>query len=113
MTTRGDIFLANFDTVLGSEQGGTRPCVIISNNVGNQFSPCVTVALITSKVESKPNLPTHLELNAGNFGLAKKSIVLCEQIRTIDKMRLIQKLGSLDFLTLSALNWTLTQALAL
>jgi len=90
---RGDIFYADMIGAIGSEQSGLRPCVIISNNIGNTHSPCVIVALVTSKLD-KPNLPTHVMLPA-DYGLSAKSVILCEQIRTIDKRRLKTFLGSL------------------
>lgn len=90
---KGDIFYADMQGALGSEQAGFRPCVVISNNIGNKFSPCIIVALITSKLD-KPKLPTHVSLPA-DYGLSAKSLILCEQIRTIDKRRLKNFLGSL------------------
>lgn len=92
---RGDIFLADLSPVVGSEQGGTRPVMIIQNNIGNRFSPTVIVAAITSLI-SKAKLPTHVYLEATKFNLPKNSIALLEQIRTIDKMRLVKKLSSIN-----------------
>ncbi len=86
---KGQIFLADLNPVQGSEQGGVRPVVIIQNNIGNKFSPTVIVAAITGKL--KKDIPTHVKLNS--LGLAKESTVLLEQIRTIDKSRLIEKIG--------------------
>lgn len=91
---RGDVFFADLNPVVGSEQGGVRPVVAIQNNVGNKHSPTI-VAAITSKT-AKKNLPTHVELKADCGGLAKNSVVMTEQIRTIDKARLIKYLGHLD-----------------
>lgn len=92
---RGDIFYADLSPVVGSEQGGVRPVLIVQNDVGNKFSPTVIAAAITSQ-RDKTNLPTHIEINAGNTGLMKDSVVLLEQVRTIDKHRLKEKMGSLD-----------------
>ena len=91
---RGDIYYADLSPVVGSEQGGVRPVLIIQNNVGNRYSPTVIAAAITSR-ESKADLPTHIKLYAGDSGLSKDSVVLLEQIRTIDKRRLREKMGSL------------------
>ena len=90
---RGDLFYADLSPVVGSEQGGTRPALIIQNDVGNKFSPTVIVAAITSQVD-KASLPTHISVNCKQ--LAKNSIVLLEQIRTIDKSRLGKYIGRLD-----------------
>ena len=97
MTTikRGDIFYADLSPVIGSEQGGLRPVLIVQNDVGNKYSPTVIAAAITSQI-NKTKLPTHIELYAENFGLAKNSVILLEQIRTIDKRRLKEKMGHLD-----------------
>ncbi|NLW43485.1 MAG: type II toxin-antitoxin system PemK/MazF family toxin [Tissierellia bacterium] len=93
---RGDLFYANLSPVLGSEQGGIRPVVIIQNDVGNKYSPTVIVAPITSRM-NKTKLPTHVKINASEkFGLPKDSVVLLEQIRTIDKQRLKDKIGKFD-----------------
>ncbi len=90
---KGNIFYADMQGAIGSEQAGLRPCVVISNNIGNKYSPCVIVAMVTSKLD-KPKLPTHVMLPA-DYGLSAKSIILCEQIRTIDKRRLKNFLGNL------------------
>lgn len=92
---RGDIFYADLSPVVGSEQGGVRPVLIVQNNVGNRFSPTVIAAAITSQV-NKAKMPTHIELGARSFGLTKDSVVLMEQIRTLDKKRLREKMGCLD-----------------
>ena len=92
---RGDIFYADLSPVKGSEQGGTRPVLIIQNNIGNKFSPTVIAAAITSQ-KGKSAIPTHIEVKANKNGLLKNSVVLLEQIRTIDKQRLKEKMGSLD-----------------
>ena len=92
---RGDIYYADLSPVVGSEQGGVRPVLIVQNDVGNKYSPTVIAAAITSQKE-KSKLPTHIEINAQNCGLAKNSVVLLEQIRTIDKKRLKERMGMLD-----------------
>ena len=92
---RGDIFYADLSPVIGSEQGGTRPVLVVQNDVGNKFSPTVIVAAITSQI-NKAKMPTHIEISANDFGLAKDSVILLEQIRTIDKRRLKEKIGKLD-----------------
>ncbi len=92
---RGEIYYADLSPVVGSEQGGIRPVLIVQNDVGNKYSPTVIAAAITSQRE-KSKLPTHIELSAENCGLQKNSIVLLEQIRTIDKKRLKEKMGMLD-----------------
>ncbi len=92
---RGDIYYADLSPVVGSEQGGVRPVLIVQNDVGNKYSPTVIAAAITSQ-KTKTNLPTHIELTTDNTGLQKDSIVLLEQIRTIDKHRLKEKMGKLD-----------------
>jgi mRNA interferase MazF len=92
---RGDIFYADLSPVVGSEQGGVRPVLIVQNDVGNKYSPTVIAAAITSQI-NKAKLPTHIEINAQEYGLAKDSVILLEQIRTIDKKRLKEKIGRLD-----------------
>ena len=92
---RGDMFYADLSPVIGSEQGGIRPVVIIQNDVGNRHSPTVIAAAITSQT-GKNKLPTHIEINAENNGLKANSVVLTEQIRTIDKSRLKEKIGHID-----------------
>jgi Growth inhibitor len=91
---RGDIFFADLSPVVGSEQGGTRPVLILQNDIGNQYSPTTIVAAITSQID-KAKLPTHVELSKTPGGLEKDSVVLLEQIRTIDKSRLMEKVTSL------------------
>lgn len=95
MIKRGDIFYADLSPVVGSEQGGIRPVLIVQNNVGNRFSPTVIAAAITSQ-KYKTNLPTHIRVNADECGLSRDSIVLLEQVRTIDKKRLRERMGNLD-----------------
>lgn len=92
---RGDIFYADLSPVVGSEQGGTRPVLIVQNNMGNKHSPTVIAAAITSQM-NKARLPTHIELVGPTVGLTKNSVVLLEQIRTIDKKRLKEHMGRLD-----------------
>lgn len=92
---RGDIYYADLSPVVGSEQGGIRPVLIIQNDVGNRHSPTVIAAAITSQI-NKARLPTHIELGARSFGLSKDSVILLEQIRTIDKKRLKERMGRLD-----------------
>ena len=109
---RGDVFFADLSPVKGSEQGGQRPVVIIQNNVGNKYSPTVIVAAITAKI-AKAKLPTHVEVIASQIGLIKDSVILLEQVRTIDKTRLIQKLGQLDKMTMDAVNKALIVSLGI
>lgn len=92
---RGDIFYADLSPVVGSEQGGTRPVLIVQNDMGNKHSPTVIAAAITSQM-NKARLPTHIELIGPTVGLTKNSVVLLEQIRTIDKKRLREHMGRLD-----------------
>lgn len=92
---RGDMYYADLSPVVGSEQGGVRPVLIIQNDVGNKYSPTVIAAAITSQT-NKNRLPTHIKLNSQTFGLMKNSVVLTEQIRTIDKSRLMEKIGQVD-----------------
>lgn len=92
---RGEIYYADLSPVVGSEQGGVRPVLIVQNDVGNKHSPTVIAAAITSQKE-KTRLPTHISLDAERYGLAKDSIVLLEQVRTLDKKRLKERMGELD-----------------
>jgi mRNA interferase MazF len=92
---RGDIYYANLSPVVGSEQGGHRPVLVIQNDVGNKYSPTVIVAAITSQI-SKAKLPTHVEVSAKQYNLEKDSVVLLEQLRTIDKRRLREKVTHLS-----------------
>ena len=92
---RGEIYYADLSPVVGSEQGGVRTVLVIQNDVGNKYSPTVIVAAITSKL-SKAKLPTHIELDKDKYNLPKDSVVLLEQIRTLDKMRLKEKVSVLD-----------------
>ncbi len=100
---RGDIYYADLSPVVGSEQGGIRPVLIVQNNVGNRYSPTVIAAAITSR-QTKAQLPTHIPLCANTSGLAKDSVVLLEQVRTIDKRRLKEKMGTVDEQSMNAVN---------
>ena len=92
---RGDVFFADLSPVVGSEQGGVRPVLIIQNDIGNRFSPTVIVAAITAQIE-KAKLPTHIEIDAKKYGFDRDSVILLEQLRTIDKQRLTDKITHLD-----------------
>ncbi len=92
---RGDIYYADLSPVVGSEQGGVRPVLIVQNDIGNKYSPTVIAAAITSQI-NKAKLPTHIEINGQDYGLVKDSVILLEQIRTIDKKRLKEKIGFLS-----------------
>ena len=92
---RGQIYYADLSPVVGSEQGGTRPVLIIQNDVGNKYSPTVIACAVTSQL-TKAKLPTHIEVKQGQFGLPKDSVILLEQIRTLDKRRLKERVGELD-----------------
>ena len=95
MVSRGEIYFAELNPVQGSEQGGIRPVLIIQNDVGNTYSPTTIILAITSQI-NKARLPTHIEFPAGSYGLPKDSVVLLEQIRTLDKRRLREHMGRLD-----------------
>ncbi len=92
MVRRGDVFYADLSPVIGSEQGGVRPVLVVQNDIGNKYSPTIIIAAITSQI-NKAKLPTHVEITAPEYGLPKDSVVLLEQIRTIDKKRLREKIG--------------------
>ncbi|NLW55875.1 MAG: type II toxin-antitoxin system PemK/MazF family toxin [Firmicutes bacterium] len=92
---RGDLFFANLNPVVGSEQGGLRPVIIIQNDIGNTYSPTTIIAAITSKIK-RAKLPTHVEIKKGFSQLDRNSVILCEQLRTIDKRRLSEKIGELS-----------------
>lgn len=101
---RGEIYFANLNPYIGSEQGGVRPVLIIQNDVGNKYSPTVIICSITTQMK-KSKVPTHVEIKANkNYGLCEDSIILLEQIKTIDKKRLLHKAGELDDLTLKKVN---------
>jgi mRNA interferase MazF len=95
MIKRGEIYFAQLNPVVGSEQGGIRPVLVIQNDIGNQYSPTTIVLAITSQI-NKAKLPTHIELRAEQYGLERDSVILAEQIRTIDKTRLKQRIAILD-----------------
>ncbi len=109
---RGDIYYADLSPVVGSEQGGIRPVLIVQNDVGNKYSPTVIAAAITSQ-RDKTNLPTHIRVDADQSGLAKDSIVLLEQIRTIDKQRLKERMGRLDNGSMNMVDRALTVSFGL
>ena len=106
---RGDVYYADLSPVVGSEQGGIRPVLIVQNDTGNKYSPTVIAAAITSRT-GKTKLPTHIEVSAGidrngaKNGLPKNSVILLEQIRTIDKKRLMERMGKLDETTMQQVN---------
>ena len=109
---RGDIYYADLRPVIGSEQGGIRPVLIIQNDVGNKHSPTVICAEITSKI-NKAKLPTHIELRAGQYDIVKDSVILLEQLRTIDKQRLKDRVCHLDEPTMARVNQALKVSLEL
>lgn len=109
---RGDIYYADLSPVVGSEQGGLRPVLVVQNDVGNKYSPTVIVSAITSKM-SKAKLPTHIDVFANQVGLSKDSVILLEQIRTIDKVRLKEKMGHLDDTTMYQVNSALSVSFGL
>lgn len=99
---RGELYYADLSPVIGSEQGGVRPVLIVQNNVGNKYSPTVIVAAVTSQI-TKAKIPTHIELSA-ECGLTKDSVLLLEQIRTLDKRRLKERIGVLDDRRMQSVN---------
>jgi len=109
---RGYIFFADLSPVIGSEQGGVRPVLVIQNNVGNKYSPTVIIAAITSQID-KAKLPTHVEIEAEEYGLEKDSVILLEQIRTIDKQRLQDKITELDEKAMQKVNQAIKISLGL
>jgi mRNA interferase MazF len=109
---RGYIFFADLSPVVGSEQGGVRPVLVVQNDVGNKYSPTVIIAAITSQIE-KAKLPTHVEVEAKEYGLEKDSVILLEQIRTIDKQRLQDKVTELDDRVMQRVNQALKISLGL
>ena len=100
---RGDIYYADLSPVVGSEQGGMRPVLIVQNDTGNRHSPTVIAAAISSQT-GKARLPTHIELSARSYGLSRDSVILLEQIRTLDKSRLRERMGQLDAPTMDRVN---------
>ena len=109
---RGDIYYADLSPVVGSEQGGLRPVLIVQNDVGNKYSPTVIAAAITSKM-GKARLPTHIDVPAAEVGLSRDSVILLEQMRTIDKKRLKEKMGHLDEGTMHSVNSAIQVSLGL
>ena len=109
---RGEIYYADLSPVVGSEQGGVRPVLIVQNDVGNRYSPTVIAAAITSR-QDKAKLPIHIDLPSGGCGLSRDSVVLLEQIRTIDKQRLREKMGSLDDTAMSRIDQALSVSFGL
>jgi len=103
MIRRGELYYADLSPVVGSEQGGVRPILIVQNDTGNKYSPTVIAAAITSKL-NKAKLPTHIEISANEFGLEKNSVILLEQIRTLDKRRLSERIGELSPSTMKKVN---------
>ncbi|NLL48411.1 MAG: type II toxin-antitoxin system PemK/MazF family toxin [Firmicutes bacterium] len=110
--SRGDIFYANLNPVIGSEQGGVRPVLVLQNDIGNKYSPTTIVAAITSRIK-KAKLPTHVELASEHFSLEKDSVILLEQVRTIDKRRLKEKIAHLDEETMNKIDEALQISLGL
>lgn len=110
MVKRGELYYADLSPVVGSEQGGIRPVLVVQNDVGNKHSPTIIAAAVTSQI-NKAKLPTHIEISADEFGLSKDSVVLLEQIRTIDKKRLKDKIGELDDDLMSKVNKALLVSL--
>ena len=110
--TRGDIFIADLDPVVGSEQGGIRPVIIVQNDRGNRFSPTVICAAMTSRL-GKHDLPTHVWISRADSGLKSDSLVLCEQIRTIEKRRLRERAGHVGGLALQRVNGALLAAMGM
>lgn len=109
---RGEIYFADLSPVVGSEQGGVRPVLVIQNDIGNRFSPTVIVAAITAQIQ-KAKLPTHVEIKADKHGLERDSVILLEQIRTLDKQRLTDKITKLDDETMKKVNHALEISLGL
>ena len=109
---RGDIFYADLSPVVGSEQGGIRPVLIVQNDVGNKYSPTVIAAAITSQ-QFKTKMPTHISVNASVCGLSKDSVVLLEQIRTLDKKRLREKMGNLPEVDMDRIDDALSVSIGL
>ncbi|MDO4551965.1 MAG: type II toxin-antitoxin system PemK/MazF family toxin [Bacillota bacterium] len=112
MVKKGDIFFADLSPVIGSEQGGLRPVLVVQNDVGNKYSPTVIVAAVTSKMD-KAKLPTHVEVRAQGHGLSRDSVVLLEQLRTIDKRRLQEKIGSVGEDVMDRTNQALSVSLGI
>lgn len=112
MIKRGEIYFAQLNPVIGSEQGGIRPVLVVQNDVGNQYSPTTIVLAITSQI-NKAKLPTHIEIKAEDYALERDSVILSEQIRTIDKTRLKQRIAVLSEETMNKVNQALIVSLGL
>ena len=112
MIRRGDIYYADLRPVVGSEQGGVRPVLVIQNDMGNRHSPTIICAAITSKM-NKAKLPTHVEICARDYGILKDSVILLEQIRTIDKSRLRERVSHLSDEIMSKIDWAILVSLGL
>ena len=106
MIKRGELYYADLSPVVGSEQGGVRPILIVQNDTGNKYSPTIIAAAITSQL-NKAKLPTHIEISANEFGLMKDSVILLEQIRTLDKRRIKERIGELSPLKMQKVNTAL------
>ncbi|WP_042142425.1 type II toxin-antitoxin system PemK/MazF family toxin [Paucisalibacillus sp. EB02] len=109
---RGEVYFADLSPVVGSEQGGVRPVLILQNDIGNRFSPTVIVAAITAQIQ-KAKLPTHVEIDAKRYGFDRDSVILLEQIRTLDKQRLTDKITKLDDVMMQKINHALEISLGL
>ncbi|MDD2586592.1 MAG: type II toxin-antitoxin system PemK/MazF family toxin [Syntrophomonadaceae bacterium] len=112
MIKRGEIYFAQLNPVIGSEQGGIRPVLVVQNDIGNQYSPTTIILAITSQI-NKAKLPTHIEINSEGYGLERDSVILSEQIRTIDKTRLKQRISVLDEETMDKVEQALMISLGL
>lgn len=112
MIKRGEIYFAQLNPVIGSEQGGIRPVLVVQNDIGNQYSPTTIILAITSQI-NKAKLPTHVELKADQYGIERDSVILTEQIRTIDKTRLKQRIAVLNDETMKKVEQALAISLAL
>ena len=109
---KGDLYFADLSPVMGSEQGGIRPVLVVQNDVGNKFSPTIIVAAITSR-RNKADLPTHVEIEADGNGLSKNSVILLEQLRTTDKRRLKERIGTIDKTRIPEVNEALSVSLGI
>ena len=109
---RGDLFYADLSPVVGSEQGGIRPVLVVQNDVGNKYSPTIIAAAVTSQI-NKAKMRTHIEISTETYGLVKDSVILMEQIRTIDKKRLKEKIGHADDELMQRVNKALSVSFAL
>ena len=112
MIKKGDLYFADLSPVVGSEQGGVRPVLVVQNDVGNKYSPTIIVAAVTSQM-NKSKLPTHVEIDAADNGLSKNSVVLMEQLRTIDKTRLKERIGTVDQSLIAGVDKALAVSLGL